>query len=211
MLAEFTDACRQYRHFSFFWGSDPKSLAPFGLADDGSSVKDRCYVKLYDELPADATVGDVPKAHRVDRAYRIYPQVFEKNFHELEYLVPFELGMAAAAVIRRLTLDRHPDQRIPLELRAIGEETGYLSPMYGGPAVSISVSGTPGTDYWPFLKNVDAALRQFSARAHWGKLHCLTQEHVARLYPRYADFVGVRRQLDPNGLLLNTHTAELLS
>ena len=36
---------------------------------------------------------------------------------------------------------------------------------------SISVSGTPGTDYDGYLRAVDRLLGQFDARVHWGKLH----------------------------------------
>ena len=37
-------------------------------------------------------------------------------------------------------------------------------------AVTVSVSGGPGIDYWSYLL-VDAILRQYGARPHWGKLH----------------------------------------
>ena len=42
---------------------------------------------------------------RVDRSYRIYPAVFEPNFHELEYFVPIGDGPAAVAAMRELMLD----------------------------------------------------------------------------------------------------------
>src|SRR5258708_2125594 len=45
---------------------------------------------------------------RVDRSYRIYPAVFEPNFHELEYFVPIGDGPAAVAAMRELMLARRP-------------------------------------------------------------------------------------------------------
>jgi FAD/FMN-containing dehydrogenase len=209
-IEQFDDYCRRYRHFSFFWGPHPHSLAIYGLGD-ARNAPDTCHVKMYEELPPDSPAADSPQARRVDRAYRIYPAHFEKNFHELEYFVPFELGVHAVAVVRELMRTRHNDQSIPVELRAIGPDNGHLSPMSGAPTASISVAGAPGTDYWPFLRDVDRALQQFAARAHWGKLHFLTRERTAALYPRYAEFIGARRDLDPTGLFLNPHTAELLA
>ena len=72
-------------------------------------------------------------------------------------------------------------------------------PQYRTPTVVISVSGTPGTDYWAYLRSVDALLADFDARVHWGKLHFLTPERLHALYPRAGDFVALRRELDPDG------------
>ena len=46
-----------------------------------------------------------------------------------------------------------------------------LSPYYQRASVTISVSGGPAIDYWRYLLDVDAILRQYGARPHWGKLH----------------------------------------
>jgi len=75
----------------------------------------------------------------------------------------------------------------------------------------ISVSGTPGTDYWPYLRDVDRLLGEFDARVHWGKLHFLTSEQLHERYPRAADFVEVRRTLDPGGVFLNDHLRPLFA
>jgi hypothetical protein len=37
----------------------------------------------------------------------------------------------------------------------------------------------------------------------------MTADRVARLFPRYEEFVEVRRRMDPNGLFLNPHTQPL--
>jgi hypothetical protein len=37
----------------------------------------------------------------------------------------------------------------------------------------------------------------------------MTADRVARLFPRYQDFVDVRRRLDPKGVFLNPHTRAL--
>ena len=76
---------------------------------------------------------------------------------------------------------------------------------------AISVSGTPGTDYWDYLRSVDRLLSEFSARVHWGKLHFLTPEQLHARYPRAADFIALRRELDPRGIFLNDHLRELFA
>ena len=77
-----------HRHFSFFWIPVDGSGALYGLeTPEGVPDGDTCYVKIYDEAAPDEPDDATPLA-RVDRPYRIYPAVFEPNFHELEYFVP---------------------------------------------------------------------------------------------------------------------------
>lgn len=196
------------RHFSFFWGPFPGSLAMYGLGADPAGLSNPCFVKRYEELPSDASTHNT-RDRRVDRAYRIFPQSFDLEFYELEYFVPYSAAPDAIEAVRDEIL-AHPEQRFPLEVRTIGKETGWLSPMYGADAVSLSVSGVPGTHYEPFLRAVDATLRQFSARPHWGKLHFFDAARLEEVYPAYRQFVDLRRQMDPDGLFLNDHLEGML-
>jgi FAD/FMN-containing dehydrogenase len=173
-------------------------------------MADKCYVKIYDEAtpeePDDATPG-----RRVDRCYRIYPMVYDPNFHELEYFVPLEKGPQALSAMRELMLKSLPQSLYPMEVRTVGPEEAYLSPSYRTATTVISVSGQPGTDYWGYLRSVDALLAEFDARVHWGKLHFLTRDRLRAVYPRAEDFTAVRRQFDPNGMFLNDHLRELFA
>jgi FAD/FMN-containing dehydrogenase len=73
----------------------------------------------------------------------------------------------------------------------------------------VSVSGKPGDDYWGYLRACDALFAEFKGRPHWGKLHFMTADRLARLFPRYEEFVAMRRRFDPKGTFLNAHTRAL--
>ncbi len=199
-----------HRHFGFFWLPAEESAALYNLSSPGQTMADKCYVKIYDEAPPDrpdsAAVG-----RRTDRCYRIYPMVYDPNFHELEYFVPLELGLDALSAMRDLMLRSLPDSVYPLEVRTVGPDDAYLSPNYKTPTTVISVSGKPGTDYWGYLRSVDALLSEFSARVHWGKLHFLSAERLHALYPEAPAFIEKRRELDPTGVFLNEHLRELFA
>jgi FAD/FMN-containing dehydrogenase len=135
--------------------------------------------------------------------------VYDPNFHELEYFVPLEKGQDALQAMRKLMLRSLPDSVYPLEVRTVGPDDAFLSPQYETATTVISVSGKPGTDYWDYLRSVDSLLADFDARVHWGKLHFLTPERLHALYPRAADFIAIRRELDPQGVFLNDHLRPL--
>jgi FAD/FMN-containing dehydrogenase len=94
-------------------------------------------------------------------------------------------------------------------VRTVGAEEAWLSHSHERDTVVLSVSGTPGTDYWPYLREVDRLLGELDARVHWGKLHFLTREQLLRRYPRAADFIALRATLDPEGVFLNDHLRPL--
>ncbi|HEY7257518.1 MAG TPA: D-arabinono-1,4-lactone oxidase [Gaiellales bacterium] len=205
------DMSRRHRHYSFFWMPAEGSAALYGLtAPEGASLADSCYVKIYDEAPDSVPDSDEP-GRRVGRSYLIYPMTFEPNFHELEYFVPYDRGAEAVAAMRELMLARLPDSIFPMEVRTVAADTSWLSHSYERASVVISVSGMPGTDYDPYLRDVDRLLGDFDARVHWGKLHHLTAEQLHARYPRAADFIELRRALDPRGVFLNDHLRELFA
>ncbi|HYJ26528.1 MAG TPA: D-arabinono-1,4-lactone oxidase [Nocardioides sp.] len=199
-----------HRHFGMFWLPTEESGALYNLDGHGERLADQCYVKVYDEVgpdvPDDDTVG-----RRVDRCYRIFPMVYDPNFHELEYFVALDRAAEALHAMRELMQRSLPDSVYPLEVRTVGADEAFLSPQFRTPTVVISVSGTPGTDYWAYLRSVDALLAGFDARVHWGKLHFMTPERLRELYPRADDFIALRRELDPQGVFLNDHLRPLFA
>jgi FAD/FMN-containing dehydrogenase len=197
-----------HRHFGFFWMPTEESAALYNLDAHGERVTDQCYVKVYDEV-SDDVPDDATEGRRVDRCYRIFPMVYDPNFHELEYFVALEKGPDALRAMRELMLRSLPDSVYPLEVRTVGADEAFLSPQYETATTVISVSGKPGTDYWDYLRSVDALLADFDARVHWGKLHFLTPERLHALYPRAGDFIAIRRELDPEGVFLNDHLRPL--
>lgn len=215
VMERWDELVAEHRHFGFFWLPTEQSAALYNLSSHGESMADKCYVKIYDEASPDEASPDQPEdatpGRRTDRCYRIYPMIYDPNFHELEYFVALERGPDALAAMRELMLRSLPDSLYPMEVRTVGPEDAYLSPNYGTATVVISVSGKPGTDYWDYLRSVDALLSQFDARVHWGKLHFLTPERLHALYPEADEFIAIRRELDPDGAFLNDHLRALFA
>ena len=198
VLERWDELVHEHRHFGFFWLPTEESAALYNLHGDGQTMADKCYVKIYDE-PADDQPDDDAPGRRTDRCYRIYPMIYDPNFHELEYFVPLDRGPDALAAMRELMLRSFPDSVFPLEVRTVGPDDAYLSPNYGTATAVIRSSGMPGTDYWDYLRSVDSLLQDFSARVHWGKLHFLTPERLRQLYPGADEFIRIRRRARSRG------------
>jgi FAD/FMN-containing dehydrogenase len=207
------DLAKNNRHFSFFWCPVAESRHLYCLPDVAtvSKVKreyDVCEMKIMN-VTDKAPYSDERNFERVAYSSEIYPIEYIPNFHELEYAIPVETGKEALRQIRELMLAKHTNCIYPVEYRFVAGDSGMLSPYYQRASVTISVSGGPGIDYWSYLLDVDAVLRQYGARPHWGKLHFNRAEDMPSLYPRFHDFQAIRGKLDPSGCFLNDYLRNL--
>ncbi len=203
------DLAASNRHFGFFWCPVRESRHLYCLPDLAavSPTKrehDVCEMKVMN-VTDEAPFADETTFERVAYSSEIYPIEYVPNFHELEYAIPVEHGKDALRQVRELMLTKHTNCIYPVEYRFVAGDSGMLSPYYQRASVTISVSGGPGIDYWNYLTDVDAILRPYGARPHWGKLHFNTREDMPALYPRYEAFQAIRRRLDPEGRFLNDH------
>ena len=145
-----------------------------------------------------------------DDSPSVYAAPRRVRFHESEWAVPADrIEEAFAAVRRRIEADRIPIT-FPLEIRRLGADDVWMSPASGRDTVYIAAHRYHRQDQVPFLVGIQEALRPFDARPHWGKQHWLGPEDLRRLYPRFDDFLEVRRQADPDGVLLTPYLRDLL-
>jgi FAD/FMN-containing dehydrogenase len=201
-----------HRHFSFLWCPTDDAAELFELPTPaGESMVDRAYTKMYDETRIEEPGGIVTTAGgRVDRSYRIYPDGFGRIFNELEYFVPAEVGREAFLTAKDFITAKYPDQVFPVEVRWVAADEAYLSPQFHRDTCVITITVEAGTDYWPYLRDVDAVLDPFDSRPHWGKLNFMTRPRMERLYPELDAFIAVRRRFDPHGVFLNDHLRPLV-
>lgn len=200
------------RHYSFLWCPDEDSCEMLDLpGTPGQSMANRSYTKRYNvaQIQGEHEISEQEGA-RLDRSYRIYPGGFTTQFHELEYFVRSEDGLAAVEAVQDLIRTKHPDQKYPVEVRWVKADEGYMSQFQGRDTTVITLTTKPGTDYWQFFRDADAVLQEFEPRAHWGKIHFMTRSRLERLYPELDTFIQIRKEFDPKGIFLNDHTRALL-
>jgi FAD/FMN-containing dehydrogenase len=212
-MAKHDELAAQHRHFGFFWCPVPESRHLYCLPDTSSvssteKLADVCEMKIMDITEAPPMEQPF---ERIAYSSEIYPIEYVANFHELEYAVPIQHGKEAIRAVRELMLTKHTNCIYPIEYRFTAGDPAWMSPFHHQDSITLSVSGGPGIDYWAYLRDVDAILRRYGSRPHWGKLHFLDTDDVTDLYPRAAEFRALRRRLDPEGRFLNDHLRMLFS
>jgi FAD/FMN-containing dehydrogenase len=196
------------RSLTFYWCPTDQSAELFGVKN---AKADECALRIF-QIPApDLDRENLPPDERVGPSYQVFPVVYEPNYHEMEYFIPLDQAQDILLEMRKLMLRWLPKSVYPLEVRTVAAEDAWLSHSYQRDNLVVSICGEPGTDYWDYFRAADSLFAEFKGRAHWGKLHFMTGERVERLYPRYNNFVEMRRRFDPKGIFLNDHTRPLFA
>lgn len=156
-----------------------------------------------------ATRGFAPE-EAVDDGYRVFPSSRAVRFNEMEYHLPREHLVTTARRVLELTEMLHPEIFFPIEVRTVKGDDAWLSPFSGHKVCgSIAVHHYHLEDPLPFFATIEPVYQPLGGRPHWGKMHTLAADTLAARYPRWNDFQRVRRELDPDGRMLNPYLKRL--
>ena len=117
---------------------------------------------------------------------------------ETEAAVPLaEAGELVDRVVRRVQRDRI-SANFPLEVRFVRGDDGWLSPAEGRDTCQVGAYATDGPDRARYFRAFWEEVG--TARPHWGKELHHAAEDLAPLYPRWQEFLSLRKELDPDGV-----------
>jgi L-gulono-1,4-lactone dehydrogenase len=145
-----------------------------------------------------------------DASYRVFTSPRRVVFREMEYALPAAAGMAALTEVR--TLIERSGWRIsfPVEIRYAPADEAWLSTASGRDSVYLAFHVNAQTDHTAYFTGVEAVLKGYDGRPHWGKLHTRSAADLAPAYPHFADFLAVRDRLDPDRLFTNRYLDRVL-
>ncbi|SNS79097.1 D-arabinono-1,4-lactone oxidase [Sphingopyxis indica] len=152
---------------------------------------------------ADEELAKVPPEDMVDEGWKLLSNERPVRFNEMEYHLPIETQMTALREVLAAIEAHRRDVFFPLEARVIAADDAWLSPFYQRESGSVAVHAYYREDYDFFFSIVEPIFRRHGGRPHWGKLHSLKARDLAQIYPRWRDANEVRRELDPQGRMLN--------
>lgn len=132
------------------------------------------------------------------------------RFREMEYALPREAIAPALRDIERLIAARGWHISFPLEVRVAAPDDLWLSTAHGRETGYIAVHRYYQEDFGPYFRGVEEIFRAHSGRPHWGKIHFQDAGSLRALYPRFDDFLAVRKKLDPQGLFGNAYLDRVL-
>jgi xylitol oxidase len=129
---------------------------------------------------------------------------------QTEYLVPREHFEEAFVAINALR-ERIAPLLLISEIRTIAADEYWMSPFYHQPCVAFHFTWKPLQNaVMALLTDLEAALKPYHARPHWGKLFAMPWCEVRALYPEFAAFKELAFEFDPAGKYRNGFVNGLL-
>jgi len=154
---------------------------------------------------ARALLAGAKPERAIDEGWKLLSTERPVRFNEMEFHLPADVQLKALAEVVA-TIEKHrPDVFFPIEARRIAPDDAWLSPFQGEPRGSIAVHAHYKDEFAFLYTLVEPILRRYGGRPHWGKLHGVSGDQLAALYPRWNDFLKVRAALDPDGRMLNPY------
>lgn len=219
----------EYRNFEFYYipfsdmaicighNITDEPIVPRGPNEDGDAVMELRSLRDWlgwwpwaRKKMTRAALEDAPMEHAVDEWWKIYPSERSVRFNEMEFHVPREEGPKVIRAIKERVEKDNISVFFPFEFRFIDEDDAWLSPFYKRKSCSVAIHRYHQENYHPMFEAMEPIYRAHGGRAHWGKHNSLVTEDVAALYPRWNDFLEVRRELDPGGKFLNAYLKGLM-
>ena len=147
----------------------------------------------------------VSHSEQVDASWSMLSTVRAVRFNEMEWSVPAARAADALREIKALIARREFPLMFPLEVRWVKGDDIWLSANHGRDSVHISVHQYAGMPHEAYFDAVQAIALNHGGRPHWGKVHSLKAAQLARLYPRWDDFLALREKMDPAGVFLTPY------
>lgn len=199
-------AVRQRVYEGLRWDALLANLDAITASGDSVSVFTR-WGETADQVWVKTRVSDEPEEPRRDLfgAIAATVQRTPSSGAELqsEYMVARTHACGAIEALLRMGQRIAPLIQVS-ELRTVAADELWLSPQYGQDTLCIHFTWQPEADAVArILPEVEAALEDFAARPHWGKLFAADAQRIAFLYDRLPDFVRLLASLDPRGAFRN--------
>ena len=147
----------------------------------------------------------ISRSEQVDASWSMLSTVRQVRFNEMEWSLPAARGADALREIKALIARCEFPLMFPLEYRWVKGDDIWLSPNHGRDSVHISVHQFVGMPFERYFDAVQAICLNHGGRPHWGKVHSLKAAQLARLYPRWDDFLALRERMDPQGRFLTPY------
>lgn len=143
-------------------------------------------------------------------AHVIYAQKRSVPFNEMEYTVPLDKGLACLEEVCARIRDDRMNVFFPIEFRHSAADNSLIGMFSNRPGASLSVHQYHRQEYHTLFNAVEPIMQRYEGRPHWGKLHTMDAAGLANVHPGFEKFRELRRQLDPQGKLLNAHLRHIL-
>ena len=149
---------------------------------------------------------------RIEKSYEIFIiQYYISPQTQQELAISIEDCQKSLQALHKFVIQNRIAVNSFIELRNVKSDEFWLSPNYRRNSchlTQILYHPNEATFQQYFFDYFDL-IGEFLPRPHWGKNFNLNTSHLATIYPKFRDFVTLKKRLDPSGIFTNAFLGSL--
>lgn len=146
---------------------------------------------------------------RIEKSYRVF-NVPEPPVHrETEWAFDVSRAKELLGTYREAFSNGTFTFNFIQEIRFTKGDDFWLSECYGRDSIWIGAYNHEDKQWPSILEQFERFAKPFEGRPHWGKEFNVRRDYLETQYPKYADFMRVKKELDPEGKFSNALTDAL--
>ena len=171
-----------------------------------AAPRDRHPIVAMDAAPCTQQMGIAgPAWERLPHFRPDYPPSSKGRERHSEYMVDRRHAVDAIRALYGIGPQIAPALQIS-EIRTVKPDELWMSTAFDRDCVCLHFTWTDNdVDVDEAMPIVERALKSFSPRPHWGKMHTIAPAAVAAQYPRMGDFRELCKRYDPDGKFRNAY------
>ncbi|MFS0751681.1 D-arabinono-1,4-lactone oxidase [Oceanobacillus sp. 1P07AA] len=143
------------------------------------------------------------------KSYKLFATPRIVRFVEMEYGIPLKHFKEAIQEIRETIVKNQYTVHFPIECRIVKHDDIWLSPSYMRDSAYIAFHVYKGMEYRTYFRDMEAIMKKYNGRPHWGKMHQQETKDLRKMYPKWDRFIQIRQQIDPEKMFVNRYLDEL--
>jgi FAD/FMN-containing dehydrogenase len=151
----------------------------------------------------------IASAEKKNWSNRIFAVPRLVKFYEMEYNIPREFFQEVIKEIAACIKKEDHRVHFPIECRFVKKDEIWLSPAFERDSAYIAVHMYKGMEHKRYFNAMEEIFKKYQGRPHWGKMHTKMAQDLINLYPKWNDFLKIRKELDPKGMFLNDHLKQV--
>lgn len=154
--------------------------------------------------------AQIKPLERIEEACKVFI-VPEPPLHlETEWAFDASNAKEILREYRQMLIDSNSPMSFIQEVRFTKGDDCWLSGCYGRDTLWLGLYCFKHEKWSELLKRFEVFAQKHKGRPHWGKIFNVGPDYLRKQYPKFDDFVGLQKEMDPEGKFINTYLERAL-
>lgn len=142
---------------------------------------------------------------RIEKSYKVFIVPEPPLHRETEWAFDLANAKEILKAYKKFIIDNNYNLNFIQEIRFTKGDDFWLSASHQRDALWLGLYCYEHENWDKVLKEFEAFAQHYNGRPHWGKEFNVGREYLQMQYPKYQDFIALRKEMDPENKFVNAY------